>query len=116
MAQAPVTVVELKAFVSKAKSLFSDEERDDLIEFLSYNPDAGVVVKGTGGIRKLRWGAKGKGKSGGARVIYFFHDEEMPLFLLTAYGKNEKADIAPDEKAEFREMIDVLIASYRRPM
>ena len=49
-------------------------------------------------------------------MIYFYHDEEMPLFLLTAYGKNEKADIAPDEKAEFREMIDVLVSSYRRPM
>lgn len=116
MKRAPVTVVELKAFVAKAAGLFSEDEREALVEFLSYNPLAGAVIKGTGGIRKLRWGAKGKGKSGGARVIYFFHDDEMPLFLLTAYGKNEKADLAPDEKAEFREMIDVLVSSYRRPM
>lgn len=116
MAQAPVTVVELKGFVAKVRALFSEDERDALIEFLAWNPLAGVVIKGSGGIRKLRWGAKGRGKSGGARVIYFFHDEEMPLFLLTAYGKNEKTDIAPDEKAEFREMIDVLVSSYRRPM
>ena len=116
MKQAPVTVVELKAFATKAAALFSEDERDALVEFLSYNPLAGVVIKGSGGVRKLRWGAKGKGKSGGARVIYFFHDDEMPLFLLTAYGKNEKADLAPDEKAEFREMTDILVSSYRRPM
>ncbi|HEX7776350.1 MAG TPA: type II toxin-antitoxin system RelE/ParE family toxin [Parvibaculum sp.] len=116
MDRAPVTVVEFKAFLANAKMLFSDEERDALIEFLSYNPMAGVVIKGTGGIRKLRWGAKGKGKSGGARAIYFYHDDEMPLFLLTAYGKNQKADIEPEEKAEFRELIDELVSSYRRPI
>jgi mRNA-degrading endonuclease RelE of RelBE toxin-antitoxin system len=116
MNRAPITVVEFKAFLTNAKNLFDDDEKDELIEFLSYNPTAGVVIKGTGGLRKLRWRAKGKGKSGGARLIYFYYDDEMPLFLLTAYGKSQKADIAPEEKAEFRELVDVLVASYRKPI
>lgn len=62
MKQASVTVVELKAFVAKAAGLFSEDEGEALVEFLSYNPMAGVVIKGTGGIRKLHWGAKGKGR------------------------------------------------------
>ena len=50
-------------------------------------------MQGTGGIRKLRWSAQGRGKSGGVRVIYYFHNETMPLFLLTVFGKGEKANL-----------------------
>ena len=51
-------------------------------------------MQGTGGIRKLRWAKSGEGKSGGVRVIYYFHSESMPLFLLSLFGKNEKANLS----------------------
>jgi mRNA-degrading endonuclease RelE of RelBE toxin-antitoxin system len=53
-------------------------------------PEAGDLVPESGGIRKLRWAAKGKGKSGGVRVIYYFHSEALPVFLLTVYAKNQR--------------------------
>ncbi len=56
-----------------------EAELDELVDYLSFHPTAGVLVPGSGGIRKLRWGLDGRGKRGGARVIYFFHDMEMPF-------------------------------------
>ena len=60
--------------------MLSDEELALLIDYLAYNPAAGDLIPGAGGVRKLRWGLQGRGKRGGARVIYFYHDAEMPLF------------------------------------
>ena len=77
--------------------MFTEEEKADLIEFLAANPLAGDEIPGTGGVRKIRFGAKGKGKRGGARVIYFWYSENAPIYALLAYGKNEKTDLSPDE-------------------
>ncbi len=71
-------------FLAATRKLMDDEERAELVDYLAYNPTAGLVVPGTGGVRKLRWGLEGRGKRGGARVIYFFHDKDMPLYLLAA--------------------------------
>ncbi len=92
------TVVESKPFSRRADAILATGERLDLIAFLAANPTAGAVIPGTGGIRKLRWQAKGKGKSGGARVIYYSHDESHPIFALLIYGKSETDDLTPDEK------------------
>lgn len=62
----------------------TDEERSLLVDYLAYNPAAGDLIPGAGGVRKLRWGLEGRGKRGGARVVYFYHSEAMPLFALTA--------------------------------
>ena len=78
----PITVVELDEFLAATRKLMNDEERAELVDYLAYHPTAGVVIPGTGGVRKLRWGLEGRGKRGGARVIYFFHDMDMPLYLL----------------------------------
>ncbi|MGH9605243.1 MAG: hypothetical protein ACRD3N_06025 [Terracidiphilus sp.] len=80
----PITVVEMDEFLAATRKLMDDEERAELVDYLAYNPTAGLVVPGTGGVRKLRWGLEGRGKRGGARVIYFFHDKDMPLYLLAA--------------------------------
>ncbi|MGH6894635.1 MAG: type II toxin-antitoxin system RelE/ParE family toxin [Dongiaceae bacterium] len=69
-----------------------------MIAYLAANPMAGDVIPGTGGIRKLRWRAKSKGKSGGARVIYYTYDELQPIFALLIYGKGEADDLTADEK------------------
>jgi len=85
--------IELPPFVEWRDSLFSDDEYLALQEFLCANPEAGDVIPSTGGCRKLRWVAKGKGKRGGARVIYFLRNAEDQIVLVAAYGKGERDDV-----------------------
>jgi mRNA-degrading endonuclease RelE of RelBE toxin-antitoxin system len=92
-----ITVAETGAFRDQVESLLSEDEKFDLITYLSLNPGAGVLVQGTGGIRNLRWAGFGRGKSGGIRVLYYFHSENMPLYLLATFGKNERANISMKE-------------------
>jgi len=77
-------------------------------------PQAGEIITGPGGVRKVRWALEGRGKRGGARIIYFFHDMNRPLYLLTAYAKNEREDL---EKAEIDAMpksVPLLVETYRK--
>lgn len=70
----------------------------------------------TGGARKLRWRAQGKGRRGGARAIYYYHDQSLPLFLLNVFAKNEKANLTRGERNEIKELLPRLIAGYQRKM
>lgn len=108
-----ITIVELPEYMRKIEKLLDEEERSSVIHYLALNPRAGILIKGTGGIRKVRWARKGMGKSGGARVIYFFHDEGMPVFLLTAFGKNEKANLTKSERNELAKITPLLVESYK---
>lgn len=110
----PITVVETPEFLSATRKLMSDEERTVLVDYLAYNPTAGDLIPGTGGIRKLRWGLEGRGKRGGARVVYFHHDADMPLFALTAYAKNERADLSQKDRNDFKRLTAILVASFKR--
>ncbi len=110
----PITVVEMDEFLAATRKLMDDEERAGLVEYLSYHPTAGVVIPGTGGVRKLRWGLEGRGKRGGARVIYYYHDMEMPLYLLTAYAKNEREDLYQSEIKTMRKLVPVLVEMNRK--
>ncbi|MDW9413907.1 addiction module toxin RelE [Sinorhizobium meliloti] len=92
----------------------NDDERGLLVDYLAHNPTAGDVVQGTGGIRKVRWALDGRGKRGGARVIYFYHDTDMPLFALTAYAKNERADLSQQDKNDFRQLTTMLVDVFKR--
>jgi hypothetical protein len=109
----PITVVETPQFLTSTRKLLDDAERAALVERLAYNPTAGIIIPGTGGIRKLRWGLEGRGKRGGARVIYFFHNLEMPLFLLTAYAKNERDDLNRADYVSFQQLTQMLVHSCR---
>jgi hypothetical protein len=104
-----VTVVETRAFHRKAARLLSEVQILELIVYLSANPDSGVLIKGAAGIRKLRWATSGRGKSGGVRVIYYFHNQDMPLYLLEVFGKNEKANLTGAEKNELRNLVSELV-------
>jgi hypothetical protein len=106
------TIVELPEFIRTSEGLFSDEEKRSLINYLATHPQSGDLIRGTGGIRKLRWAIQGKGKSGGARVIYYYHNETIPLFLLTAFGKNEKANTSPAERNDLAKLTNLLQKHY----
>lgn len=85
--------VETSAFSAQRDDWLSDEEYRGLQSYLIEHPDAGDIIRGSGGIRKVRWAAKGKGKSGGVRVIYYWAKVPAHVYLLTLYGKSERADI-----------------------
>lgn len=102
------TIVELPEYERRASSLLNDAEKQGIINYLAIHPHAGVVMKGTGGIRKFRWASGNRGKSGGVRVIYYFHNESMPLFLLTLFGKNEKATLSKAERNELTKLANIL--------
>jgi len=104
-----ITVAETESFRRKVGQLFSENEKDELIAYLSMHPNAGILIKGAGGIRKLRWSRSGRGKSGGVRAIYYFHSQEMPLYLLTLFGKKEKANITMKEKNILSKMVRELV-------
>jgi hypothetical protein len=105
-------------FLAATKKLMDDEERAELVEYLAYNPTVGDVIPGSGGVRKMRWGLEGRGKRGGARVIYLFHDLEMPLFVFTAYAKNERENLSQAEIKAFQKLAQILVDrhSKRRSM
>lgn len=103
------TVVELDAFAADAESVFTRAEREALILFLAAQPDAGEVRRRT----KLRWGAKGKGKRGWARVVTYYADQRSPVFLLACFAKGEKADLSPKQLAELRTILKAILDDYR---
>jgi mRNA-degrading endonuclease RelE of RelBE toxin-antitoxin system len=113
-ADAPVEVVELETFIRDVDRLLSDEERGALIDYLAGDPRAGVVIPGTGGLRKLRWQLPGRGKRGGARVIYFFHDERLPVYLLALYAKNERSDLTATQRRQFAEFATAVQRRMRK--
>src|SRR3954447_6054168 len=95
------TVVSTKAFLRQADELGIEElERFEIVSMLAENPTAGVLIQGTGGVRKLRFAGKGKGKSGGYRVITFYASESIPVFLLSVYAKGTKVDLTKAERNE----------------
>ena len=104
-----ITVAETRHFLTKVVRLLSETEKAELIAYLSVHPGAGVLIKGTGGIRKLRWARSGRGKSGGVRVVYYFHSLGMPLYLLTLFGKNEKDNLSMEEKKYLSRQVSELV-------
>ena len=109
-----LTVAELSEYIRTADKLLSAAERQDVIRYLAENPKAGDLMEGTGGVRKLRWGRGGQGKSGGVRVIYYFHDEAMPLYLLTLFAKGDRANLTKGERNELAELVGILIEAWRK--
>lgn len=104
-----ITVAELAEYQRRAEKLLAESERRDIVNYVAAFPKAGDLIKGTGGVRKLRWRRGGKGKSGGVRVIYYFHSERMPLYLLTVFAKNERADLSQAERSELASLVETLV-------
>lgn len=108
------SVVETRAFQRAAKDAgMEDGEVSDLITFLALNPDAGEVIVGTGGARKLRWRRPGTGKSGGYRIITYFAGRYIPVFLLTVFTKGERANLSDADRNAIRDALPALLRPYR---
>lgn len=108
------TVVETPVFIRRAEKLLSEDEHTGLIAFLASDPEAGDEIVGTGGVRKVRYGARGKGKSGGVRVIYYFYDQDMPIYALLVYGKNERADLTAEQRKAIAAFAAAIKATRKR--
>jgi hypothetical protein len=108
------TVVETRTYLADAERLFSRVERAAIVDRLAADPKCGVVVTGGGGIRKVRFGFGSRGKSGGARIIYLFGGEDLPVFVLAVFAKNEKSNLSAAERNALGKMVDGMIKGYRR--
>lgn len=108
------TITELHTFTKKAEKLLGEAARAQLFTYLAQRPEAGALIEGTGGVRKLRWAREGKGKSGGVRVIYYFHSETLPLLMIDMYAKNEKENISKADKNTLATLVAEYVKSFRR--
>ncbi len=103
------TFIELGGFSKRRAELLTDDEFKALQEALIINPESGSRMVGTGGFRKLRWASSGKGKSGGVRVIYYnLTASSGRLYLALIYSKNEADNLTAVQKAQLRQLSDVL--------
>ena len=100
------SVIETPIYSRKAEALLSDSEREEFAVFISRNPTAGSVVRGSGGVRKVRWARTGSGKSGSVRAIHYNMLEEEEVWLLTLYAKNERSTIPGHELKLIKEAIE----------
>ena len=101
------------AFDKKAKKILTAESIESLFDYLEAHPEKGDLIKGTGGVRKLRWqsGKSNKGKSGGVRVLYHY-SKNVLIILITLYSKTEKDDISGEERNQLKKLMPQLIAKY----
>jgi hypothetical protein len=108
------TVVELPVFTRQAERLFSEDEKMAVLSLLARNPLLGDEIPGLGGIRKLRVPASGRGKRGGARVIYYALDDSMPIYALLVYGKNERSDLSGEQRKSILSLTSAIKAQWKK--
>ncbi len=101
-----MVIVETRPFTVRIRELLSDEEYRLLQNALVGRPEAGVLIRGTGGLRKIRWQGSGRGKRGGIRVIYYWHPVREQLLMLFAYPKSERDDLTANQRATLRKIIE----------
>jgi len=98
--------IETKLFTRLADEQLADDELSRLQGYLNENPEAGAIIRGSGGVRKLRWAAAGRGKRGGLRIIYYLRSKQGEIWLLTLYAKNEAESISGATLKKIKEEID----------
>ncbi len=107
-----ITVVETPSYLAAAKGLLSEAERKAVVDTIAADPECGITLGG--GIRKVRIGIDGRGKRGGGRVVYIYAGQDVPVFLLTVFAKNEAANLSRSEQAALSEAAALIIRNYRR--
>jgi hypothetical protein len=108
------TVVETPSYIALAGKLFSESEREGIVAMVAKDPQCGDVMAGTGGFRKVRVPRQGMGKSGGARVVYIWRNDKFPVFLITVFPKNKKANLTKAERNVLKKRADDIFDSYGR--
>jgi hypothetical protein len=98
----------MPGYLARARKLLTEVEQEAIVQIVARDPTSGVVVQGTGGVRKLRLPAPGRGKRGGFRVAYYFHSDAIPAFLLTVFAKNEKSDLTPEERNDLASIVGAI--------
>ena len=101
-----MTFTELSTFTRRLIALMDDNTYAKLQITLHENPDAGKIIKGSGGLRKIRWAAKGRGKRGGFRVIYYWWVADSVITFCDIYAKNEKEDLTHHEIEKLRKQLE----------
>jgi hypothetical protein len=98
--------IETSTFIKILPSYLSDDDYRGLQSYLLQKPDAGDIVRGSGGVRKVRWAVSGRGKSGGIRAIYYWKKSEHEIWMPTIYSKSERATISDNVLKQIAEAID----------
>ena len=106
------TLVPIGTFEDKARKLLGKGGFDDMLEFMARRPKAGRIIQGTGGLRKVRIARPGKGKSGGTRVIYYYHSEDKPMLLLLIYAKADQENMTTAQKVQLKKHVDAIIDEF----
>jgi hypothetical protein len=101
-----ISFVETKLFTRLVQEYLSDDEYLRLQQALLTDPEAGAIIPGSGGVRKLRWGVAGRGKRGGVRVIYFLRTKQGQIWMLTLYAKNVTENIPANVLKQIKDEID----------
>lgn len=104
--QSVLTVVESPIFQRVWPRYWDEDERAEFAAFIAINPEAGAVIRGSGGVRKVRWAREGSGKSGGVRIIYLTRNEAGEVYLLTLYAKSESENISLNTLKEIRRALE----------
>lgn len=107
------TVAETSLFIKQSETLFSASEKRAIIDYIAAHAEHGDIIRGTGGVRKLRVPASGRGKSGGARVILYLLDDDAPIYALLVYSKNKRVDLTADEKKKVAALSKAIKAQHR---
>jgi hypothetical protein len=98
--------VETPVFTERVTTALDDASYHQLQLALVLRPEQGALIKGSGGLRKLRWAGSGRGKRGGVRVIYFWHPADETFYMLYVYPKNERADLTPAQVKILRRLVE----------
>ena len=99
-------IIETTMFTKKISSLLTQEEYRSLQNELILNPEKGKVIKGSGGLRKIRWAISGRGKSGGVRIIYYWIKSNEIILLLLVYPKNEQDNLTPSQLKILKSLVE----------
>jgi mRNA-degrading endonuclease RelE of RelBE toxin-antitoxin system len=103
-----ITFIEAPIFTKYVTKYLTDDEYSVFQNELALNPEAGDIIKSSGGLRKIRFGGRGKGKSGGYRIIYYYKKSDFEIWLITIYSKNEEENIPTNILKQIKETMEDL--------
>jgi hypothetical protein len=109
-----IIFIETKIFSKRIAGLISDSAFAEFQADLAQNPEKGPVIEGTGGLRKVRWKLKGKGKSGGIRIMYLFLKTDNVIHLVFVFAKSESDNLADDEKKQLKNIVNAIKREYKK--